>query len=128
MPAYAYNNSYAKRIEFHPNRCIRRTNASRLWPGQIRGRAINGIFFCLRISLRLLRYFRRGDLILYTTEPPYLPLLGWLLHCLTRTPYLVLVYDLYPNVWLSLACFLQSMSWCDSGTSSIAGCLLMLRN
>ena len=49
MPAYAYNNSDAKRIEFHPNRCIRRTNASRLWPGQIRGRAINGIFFCLRI-------------------------------------------------------------------------------
>ena len=102
MPAYAYNNSDAKRIEFHPNRCIRRTNASRLWPGQIRGRAINGIFFCLRISLRLLRYSRRGDLILYTTEPPYLPLLGWLLHRLTRTPYLVLVYDLYPDVLVEL--------------------------
>ena len=102
MPAYAYNNRDAKRIEFQPNRCIRRTNASRLWPGQIRGRAINGIFFCLRISLRLLRYSRRGDLILYTTEPPYLPLLGWLLHRLTRTPYLVLVYDLYPDVLVEL--------------------------
>lgn len=102
MPAYAYNRSEAERIEFQPNRCIRRTNASRLWPNQIRGRAINGILFCVRITVRLLRYSRRGDLILYTTEPPYLPLLGWLLHRLTRTPYLVLLYDLYPDVLVEL--------------------------
>lgn len=102
MPAYAYNCAEAKRIEFQPNRCIRRTQASRFWPLRIRGRAINGISFCLRISLRLLRYSRRGDLILYTTEPPYLPLLGWLLHRLTRTPYLVLLYDLYPDVLVEL--------------------------
>jgi glycosyltransferase involved in cell wall biosynthesis len=102
MPAYAFNSSEASRIEFQPNRCIRRTNTSRFWPQRIRGRAINGILFCLRISLRLLRYSRRGDLILYTTEPPYLPLLGWLLHRLTRTPYLVLLYDLYPDVLVEL--------------------------
>ena len=47
MPAYAYNRSDARRIEFQPNRCIRRTQASRLWPQRIRGRAVNGIFFCL---------------------------------------------------------------------------------
>jgi glycosyltransferase involved in cell wall biosynthesis len=102
MPAYAYSSSDAKRIEFQPNRCIRRTQASRFWPQRIRGRAINGLLFCLRISTRLLRYSRRGDLILYTTEPPYLPLLGWLLHRLTRTPYLVLLYDLYPDVLVEL--------------------------
>ena len=102
MPAYAYSNSDAKRIEFQPNRCIRRTQASRFWPQRIRGRAINGVLYCLRISIRLLRYSRRGDLILYTTEPPYLPLLGWLLHRLTRTPYLVLLYDLYPDVLVEL--------------------------
>lgn len=98
MPAYAFNTSKAERIEFQFNRCIRRTKASRFWPQRIRGRAINGILYCLRISLRLLRYSRRGDLILYTTEPPYLPLFGWLLHLFTRTPYLVLLYDLYPDV------------------------------
>jgi glycosyltransferase involved in cell wall biosynthesis len=102
MPAYAYNRSDAARIEFHPNRCIRRTNASRFWPQRVRGRAVNGILYCLRISLRLLRYSRRGDLILYTTEPPYLPLLGCLLHRLTRTPYVVLLYDLYPDVLVEL--------------------------
>jgi glycosyltransferase involved in cell wall biosynthesis len=102
MPAYAYTNSDAKRIEFQPNRCIRRTQASRFWPQRIRGRAINGVLYCLRISVRLLRYSRRGDLILYTTEPPYLPLLGWLMHLFTRTPYMVLLYDLYPDVLVEL--------------------------
>jgi glycosyltransferase involved in cell wall biosynthesis len=102
MPAYAYNSSRAARLEFQPRRCIRRTRVSRFWPQRIRGRAINGILYCLRISLRLLRYSRRGDLILYTTEPPYLPLLGWLLHRLTKTPYLVLLYDLYPDVLVEL--------------------------
>ena len=102
MPAYAYKEGDAKRIEFQFNRCIRRTHASRLWPQRIRGRAFNGILFCLRITLRLLRSSRRGDLILYTTEPPYLPLLGWLLHRITRTPYLILLYDLYPDVLVEL--------------------------
>jgi glycosyltransferase involved in cell wall biosynthesis len=102
QPAYAFRQARAARIEFEPTRCIRRTRASRLWPMRIRGRAVNGLLFCLRISLRLLRYARRGDLILYTTEPPYLPVVGWLLHLLTRTPYLVLLYDLYPDVLVEL--------------------------
>lgn len=102
MPSYAYSSDRAKCIEFQHNRCIRRTQVSRLWPKRIRGRAINGIFFCIRITLRLLRFSRRGDLILYTTEPPYLPLLGWLLHGITRTPYFVLLYDLYPDVLVEL--------------------------
>lgn len=102
MPAYAYNCGEATRIEFKPNRCIRRTEASRFWPKRIRGRAINGILFCLRIFIRLMRASRRGDLIIYTTEPAYLPLLGWLLHQLTRTPYIVILYDLYPDVLVEL--------------------------
>lgn len=102
QPAYAYRQAHAPRIEFEPNRCIRRTGVARLWPRRIRGRAINGLLFCLHSGLRLLRYARRGDLILYTTEPPYLPVVGWCLHRLTRTPYLVLLYDLYPDVLVEL--------------------------
>lgn len=102
QPAYAYHQSHAPGIEFEPNRCIRRTRASQLWPRRIRGRAINGLLFCVHSGLRLLRYARRGDLILYTTEPAYLPVLGWLVHLITRTPYLVLLYDLYPDVLVEL--------------------------
>lgn len=98
QPAYAFSTSHAERLEFHPNHCIRRTRVSRLWPQRIRGRAVNGFLFCLRIFLRMLRYSRRGDLLIYTTEPPYLPVVGWLLNRLTRTPYVLLLYDLYPDV------------------------------
>ncbi len=102
QPAYAFRQKEAPRLEFQSNRCIRRTRASRLWPRRIRGRALNGLLFCLRTSARLLRYARRGDLILYTTEPACLPVVGWLLHLFTRTPYMVLLYDLYPDVLVEL--------------------------
>ena len=108
MPAYAYNRSDAEPVEFEPNRVIFRTRASRFWPKRIRGRAVNGLLYCLRTSLRLLKYARRGDLILYTTEPPYLPVVGWLVHQLTRTPllrttpYVLILYDLYPDVLTEL--------------------------
>ena len=108
MPAYAYNRSDAEPVEFEPNRVVFRTRASRFWPRRIRGRAVNGLLFCLRSSLRLLKYARRGDLIVYTTEPPYLPVVGWLVHQLTRTaflrptPYALILYDLYPDVLTEL--------------------------
>ncbi|MBI96517.1 glycosyltransferase WbuB [bacterium] len=102
MPSYAFNQYHAKRLEFETNRCIRRTRVSRLWPTRIRGRAINGILFCIRISIRLMRSSRRGDLVVYTTEPPYLPILGWLIFIFTRTPYILILYDLYPDVLVEL--------------------------
>jgi glycosyltransferase involved in cell wall biosynthesis len=102
QPAYAYNESAADRIVFDLNRCIRRTRMSRLVPQKLRGRAINGVLFCGRVAMRLVRYTRRGDLILYTTEPAYLPVLGWMMHLVTRTPYVVLFYDLYPDVLFRL--------------------------
>jgi len=102
QPGYAFSRGQADRIEFHPNRCIRRTAVSRFWPERIRGRVVNSLLFCLRTLLRLLRQGRRGDLLLFTTEPAYLPIVGWLAHLLTRAPYVVLVYDLYPDIAVSL--------------------------
>lgn len=98
MPSYAYKDSRADRVEFRNGYCIRRTNASRLWPSQIRGRAINGLLFIARIATKLMRRSRRGDVVILTSEPPYLGIAGWLLLSLTRTPYILIVYDLYPDV------------------------------
>lgn len=103
MPAYAFNQPDAERLEFRPRRMIVRSRASRFWPKRIRGRAVNGLLFCLRTALRLLRSARRGDLLVYTTEPPYLPVVGWLVHLLTRTPYVLILYDLYPDVLVQLS-------------------------
>lgn len=102
QPSYAFQRQRAARIEFHPNRCIRRSATSRLWPERIRGRIINSLLFCLRTLLRLLRQGRRGDLLLFTTEPAYLPIIGWIAHRLTRAPYVLLLYDLYPDIAISL--------------------------
>lgn len=104
QPGYAFRAGagQAERIEFHPNRCIRRTVTSHFWPQRIRGRVVNGLLFCLRTLLRLLRQGRRGDLMLLTTEPPYLPIVGWLAHLCTGSPYVVLIYDLYPDIAISL--------------------------
>lgn len=63
---------------------------------------MNSLLFCLRTQLRLLRQARRGDLLIFTTEPAYLPVVGWLLHLLTGAPYVVLLYDLYPDIAVSL--------------------------
>lgn len=102
MPSYAFSQADAEPVEFQPNRVIFRSRASRLWPRRVRGRAVNGVLFCFRVCLRLFKYSRRGDLLCYTTEPPYLPVVGWLVYCITRTPYVLVLYDLYPDVLVEL--------------------------
>ncbi len=108
MPAYAFNTYNAKRLEFSSNRYIRRTQASRYWPFRIRGRAINSLLFSVRTFIRMLRSSRRGDLIIYTSEPAFLPIIGWLLHSITRTPFIVILYDLYPEVLVELGALSSS--------------------
>lgn len=132
QPGYAYHADRAERIEFQHNRCIRRTSVSRFWPDRIRGRVVNSLLFCLRTVLRLLRQARRGDLLLFTTEPAYLPVVGWLTHLLTRAPYIVLVYDLYPDIAVSLEVvtanhpLVRLWSWLHSRTFAAAQELIVL--
>ncbi|MEB3172421.1 MAG: glycosyltransferase family 4 protein [Cyanobacteriota bacterium] len=102
QPNYAFRDQHAPRISFDGHRCIRRTSVSRWWPSRIRGRVVNSVLFCMRSLLRLMRSARRGDLLLLTSEPAYLPLVGWVVHRLTRAPYVLLLYDLYPDIALSL--------------------------
>ena len=104
MPAYAFNKNISTppKVEFRPGVFIRRTSSSAFWPKKIKGRAFNGLLFCFRMFSRLLRYSRRGDLLLFTTEPAFLPVVGWITHKLTGAPYVYLVYDLYPDVLVDL--------------------------
>ncbi|PSR17461.1 glycosyltransferase WbuB [filamentous cyanobacterium CCP3] len=102
QPGYAYDRSLAPQQETVNGVMVRRTRTSRLWPQRIRGRAVGGLLYCLRSLVKLLHPARRGDLVLVTTEPPYLPVLAYLLHCLFKQPYLCVVYDLYPEVAVAL--------------------------
>ncbi|WOD41097.1 glycosyltransferase family 4 protein [Nodosilinea sp. E11] len=102
QPGYAYDRPMAPKYEVVGDVTVRRTRTSRLWPQRIRGRAVGGLLYCVRSLVKLLSPARRGDLVLVTTEPPYLPVMAYLLHCLFKQPYLCVVYDIHPEVAVAL--------------------------
>lgn len=102
QPGYAFSEEFAPAKEQHPHLKIQRSHISRLWRNRIRGKAINGLLFCVRSGLHLLRAAFRNDVVLLTTAPPYLPVLGYIFNLLFGLPYICLVYDLYPDVAVQL--------------------------
>lgn len=102
QPGYAFKKSSAPTKENSEKLLIRRSRTSRLCPFRIRGKAINGLLFFLRSALHLLKAAGRGDILLLTSAPPFLPILGYLANLLFGTPYVCLLYDLYPDVAVEL--------------------------
>ncbi|MDR9405529.1 MAG: glycosyltransferase family 4 protein, partial [Halothece sp. Uz-M2-17] len=92
---------------------VRRSLTSRIFPKWLRGRIINGLLFCFYSALRLLKPDYRGDVLLLTTEPPYLLLVGYLGKVFLNIPYVCLLYDLYPDVAINLN-VLSDQHWLSS--------------
>ncbi|MFN5513457.1 MAG: glycosyltransferase family 4 protein [Cyanobacteriota bacterium] len=102
QPGYAYDQPMATPVEVQQGVLIRRTRTSRIWPERIRGRAVGGVLYCLRALVKLRKRHRQGDLLLVTTEPPYLGILALALKFLYKRSYVSLIYDLYPDVVVAL--------------------------
>lgn len=102
QPGYAFQEAAAPAVESSGRISIQRSRTSQIWPRRIRGRALNGLLFCIRAGLHLLKSASRGEILLLTTEPPYLLILGYLAHLCFGTPYVCLLYDLYPDVAVQL--------------------------
>lgn len=103
QPAYGgKKQKLAPREESKDNIHVLRSRTSRFWPQLLRGRIINGLLFCLRIVVRLCQPRYRGEVILITTEPPYLLIVGYVAQRLFKLPYVCLLYDLYPDVAIGL--------------------------
>lgn len=102
QPGYAFHNESAPKNENLGPVTIRRSHSTRLWSKRIRGKALNGVLFCLRSLLHLLRSRSRGDVLLLTTAPPFLPILGYFANKIFGIPYVCLLYDLYPDVAVEL--------------------------
>ena len=98
QPGYAFNTNVAPALEATNNLLIRRSRTSRICPNRIRGKALNCLLFCLRAGLHLLKSRWRGDVLLLTSAPPFLPVLGYLANVCFGLPYVCLIYDLYPEV------------------------------
>lgn len=102
QPGYAFGQSFAPPLERSDTLSIRRSRTARILSQRIRGKAINGILFCLRAGFHLLKLPRQSDVLLLTTAPPFLPLLGYLAKLFFGLPYVCLLYDLYPDVAVEL--------------------------
>lgn len=99
QPGYAYGDAIAPNRESFENLEIYRSRATQLWSKRIRGKAINGLLFTVRAFLHLLRHgWKKDQILLLTTAPPFLPVVGYLANLLFATPYVVILYDLYPDI------------------------------
>jgi glycosyltransferase involved in cell wall biosynthesis len=102
QPGYAFGTSEAPGIEQVGRVRIQRSRTAQMWPGRIRGKAVNGVLYTFRAALHLLRARNRNNVLLVTTAPPFLPLLGYLAYLMFRIPYICILYDLYPDIAIAL--------------------------
>ncbi len=102
QPGYAFRSDTAPAVEWADQIRIQRSRTAQLWPGRIRGKAVNGVLYTLRATLYLLKAWRRNNILLLTTAPPFLPVIGYLAHILFRLPYVCVLYDLYPDIAIAL--------------------------
>jgi glycosyltransferase involved in cell wall biosynthesis len=102
QPGYAFQTPIAPAVEQLGRVRIKRSRIANLCPQRIRGKAINGVLFCLRSGLHLLKAYRQRNVVLLTTAPPFLPVLGYIAHLLFGLSYVCLLYDLYPDIAVEL--------------------------
>ena len=102
QPGYAFGDSNAPAREQLGRVRVQRTRATNIWFRRIRGKALGGVLFTIRAMLHLLRHGRRYNVLLLTTAPPFLPIVGYLFHLLYRLPYVCILYDLYPDIAIAL--------------------------
>ncbi|RYX82807.1 glycosyltransferase WbuB [bacterium] len=80
---------------------IHRVNVPKAHPSSIKKRLITNFQFTFLVFKKMLR--RGGyDLVLVSTAPPSMPMAAKAFKQLTGTPYVYIVYDLYPDIAVAL--------------------------
>jgi glycosyltransferase involved in cell wall biosynthesis len=102
QPAYAFKCNDLPRWEYLQNISIRRSKSATAGYGRIRSKTLSGVIFFIRAYLHLLRHPARRQLVLLTTAPPFLPLLGYFISCFCKISYVCLLYDIYPDIAINL--------------------------
>jgi glycosyltransferase involved in cell wall biosynthesis len=70
--------------------------------GNIFNRIIFSLGFILKTLMYLLKNANKHDVFLITTNPPFLGILILLIHKLFKKPYIIISYDIYPQILKSL--------------------------
>jgi EAL domain-containing protein (putative c-di-GMP-specific phosphodiesterase class I)/glycosyltransferase involved in cell wall biosynthesis/DNA-binding NarL/FixJ family response regulator len=102
QPGYAFETSSAPEYEISQGVEIRRSRLLRTRSRKMLGRTVSSLAFCWHAFWYLLNRKNWGDILLFTSEPPYLQTLGYLLNKFFGVPFACIVYDLYPDVAVEL--------------------------
>jgi glycosyltransferase involved in cell wall biosynthesis len=78
--------------------------------GGLVSKTVASVSFVLSAAWALLRQRSDHAGMIITTNPPFLGVLGWLVSRLRRRPYLIIVYDVFPDFAVSLG-VLRADSW-----------------
>ncbi len=100
QPSYSYDIKEAPSRERDGSRLIIRSNTSRIFPRTIKGKTINSLIFSLNFILKLIKesFGSKIDLFIFTTEPPFMTFLAYLVFFIFRKPFIFILYDLYPDI------------------------------
>lgn len=102
QPGYAFSSANAPASENVGRVKIRRSRTSQMFSGRIRGKAVNGVMFFLRAISHMVRHRHKHNIMLVTTAPPFLPILGYLANRFFGISYVCILYDLYPDIAVAL--------------------------
>ena len=70
--------------------------------GNLLSRTVSAVTFVLSVSWALWRKRAEYPAMVITTNPPFIGVLGWLYSRLSGRPYLLIVYDVFPDFAISL--------------------------
>jgi glycosyltransferase involved in cell wall biosynthesis len=77
---------------------VHRMITTRLSKDRLIGRVLNSATFVLPLMVRVLLGSRREAVHLYTTNPPFLGIIGAMVSMLRRHTYVLLLHDAYPQI------------------------------
>ena len=98
MPAYAYLSKRAISKETNKNLTIKRSRILCFSQKKLFWKVLNGLIFCIKITVKLIMKSKKFSNIVYTTEPAFLPLFANLVHLINKKKFIVITYDLYPDI------------------------------
>lgn len=99
--AYREEKQNLKKKEVYKSIEIKRIMASSLSRDSFIGRIVNYLTFTFGILVNLL-FKNDYDKMLFVSNPPLVPFIGYLVNKLKEKPYIYLVHDVYPDVAIKL--------------------------
>jgi glycosyltransferase involved in cell wall biosynthesis len=103
-PSYGPRHTWqpAPRREIANGVAVTRLLTTRMNKDHILGRILNSLTFLAPLTWKMLLRQNRNEVFLYTTNPPYLGVIGAFVSLLRRHRYVILLHDSYPQlaVWV----------------------------